>query len=243
MRLVPSLRVVWLFVLQRSSFHLSVRLPGRFCLAFMLIFWSNGQCLPMDRRLAIAIIAVFAIAVFGWRVYSFGHKAVEAPASQSKPVQAPPSTPKPAQASASRPKPVQAPPSNSVAVRPPAPRQRLAPEGTYFFVERASLKTDSSIIGFAPGTKVTMIEQRGSTSIVSHGEHQFETASSSLTNDLDIAARVAKADFEAQRKIGEFIAKTVQEHDKQQAKEIATFDKQQAELERKLRSANSAHTH
>ena len=28
-----------------------------------------------------------------------------------------------------------------------------------------------------------------------------------------------------------------------QAKEIATFDKQQAELERKLRSANSAHTH
>ena len=87
-----------------------------------------------------------------------------------------------------------------------------------------------------------MIEQRGPTSIVSDGEHQFETASSSLTNDLDIAARVAKADFEAQRKIGEFIAKTVQEHDKQQAKEIATFDKQQAGLERKLRSANSAHT-
>jgi hypothetical protein len=130
-----------------------------------------------------------------------------------------------------------------VAARPPTPSQRLAPEGTYFFLKRASLKTESSIIGFAPGTKVTMIEQRGPTSIVSDGEHQFETASSSLTNDLDIAARVAKADFEAQRKIGEFIAKTVQEHDKQQAKEIATFDKQQAELERKLRSANSAHTH
>jgi hypothetical protein len=52
---------------------------------------------------------------------------------------------------------------------------------------------------------------------------------------------VAKADLEAQRKISEFIAKTVQEHDKQQAEEIATFDKQQAELKRKLRSANSAH--
>ena len=215
----------------------------RFCLAFLLIFWSNGQCLPMDRRLAIAIIAVFAIAVFGWRVYSSSQKEVEAPASRSKPVQAPPSTPKAVQASAFRPKPVQAPPSNSVTARPPTPSQRLAPEGTYFFLKRASLKTESSIIGFAPGTKVTMIEQRGPTSIVSDGEHQFETASSSLTNDLDIAARVAKADFEAQRKIGEFIAKTVQEHDKQQAKEIATFDKQQAELERKLRSANSAHTH
>ena len=86
-----------------------------------------------------------------------------------------------------------------------------------------------------------MIEQRGPTSIVSDGEHQFETASSSLTNDLDIAARAAKVDLEAQRKIGEFIVKTVQEHDKQQAEEIAIFDKQQAELERKLRSANSAH--
>ena len=189
----------------------------------------------------IAIIAVFAIAVFGWRVYSSGQEVIEAPASQSKPAQAPPSTPKPVQASAFRPKPVQAPPSNSVALHPPAPRQRLAPEGTYFFLQRASLKTESSIIGFAPGAKVTMIEQRGPTSIVSDGEHQFETASSSLTNDLDIAARAAKVDLEAQRKIGEFIVKTVQEHDKQQAEEIAIFDKQQAELERKLRSANSAH--
>jgi hypothetical protein len=191
----------------------------------------------MDRRLATAIIAVCAIAVFGWRVYSSGQKPVQAPASQSKPVQAPPSAPKTVQASAFRPKPVQAPPSNSVAARLPTTRQRLAPEGTYFFLKRASLKTESSIIGFAPGTKVTMIEQRGSTSIVSDGEHQFETASSELTNDLDIATRVAKADFEAQRKIGDFIVKTVQEHDKQQAEEIATFDKQQAELDRKLRSA------
>ena len=86
-----------------------------------------------------------------------------------------------------------------------------------------------------------MIEQRGSTSIISDGEHQFETASSQLTNDLDIAARVAKADFQAQRKIGEFIAKRVQEHDKQQAEETAAFEKQQAELEQKVRSANSAH--
>ena len=192
----------------------------------------------MDRRLATAIIAVCAIAVVGWRVYSSGQNPVQAPASQSKPVQPPPSTPKTVQASAFRPKPVQqAPPSNSVAARLPTTRQRLAPEGTYFFLKRASLKTESSIIGFAPGTKVTMIEQRGSTSIVSDGEHQFETASSQLTNDLDIATRAAKADFEAQRKIGEFIAKTVQEHDKQQAEEIATFDKQQAELDRKLRSA------
>jgi hypothetical protein len=195
----------------------------------------------MDRRLAIAIIAVFAIALFGWRVYSVGQKPVQAPASRSEPVPAPPSTPKPAQASAVRPKPNQAPPSNAVAVLPRTPRQRLAPQGTYFFLQRVSLTTESSIIGFAPGAKVTMIEQRGPTSIVSDGEHQFETVSSQLTNDLDIAARVAKADFEAQRKIGELIAKTVQEHDKQHAEEIATFDKQQAELERKLRSPNSAH--
>jgi hypothetical protein len=225
----PSLGIVWLFVVPSSSFPVSADLTWTVFVLLSCSFFGLRNSAPMDRRLAIAIIAVFTIALFGWRVYSSGQKAVEAPASQSKLVQAPPSTPKPVQASAFRPKPVQAPTSNSVAARPPTPRQRLAAEGTYFFLKRASLKTESSIIGFAPGTKVTMIEQRGSTSIVSDGEHQFETASSQLTNDLDIAARVAKADFEAQRKIGEFIAKTVQEHDKQQAQEIATFDKQQAE--------------
>src|SRR5438477_12676778 len=132
----------------------------------------------MDRRLATTIIAVFAIAVFGWRVYSSGQKPVQAPASRSKPVQAPPSTAKPVQASAFRPKPVQAPPSNSVAAHPPTPRQRLAPQGRYLFLKRASLKTESSLIGFAPGSKVTMIEQRGFMSIISDGEHEFEPASS-----------------------------------------------------------------
>src|SRR5437763_14526679 len=153
----------------------------------------------MDRRLATAIIVVFAIAVFGWRVYSSGQKTVQAPASRSKPVQAPPSTAKPVQASAFRPKPVQAPPSNSVAAHPPTPRQRLAPDGTYFFLKRASLKTESSIIALAPGTKGRMSKRRGSTSIVTDGVHQSDTATSQLTINFAIAARVTKTDLEAQR--------------------------------------------
>src|SRR5439155_23490251 len=109
----------------------------------------------MDRRLATAIITVFAIAVFGWRVYSSGQKPVQAPASRAEPVQAPPSTPKPVQPPAFRPKPVQASPSNSLGARPPTPSERLAPEGTSFFLKRGALNTDSSITGFAPGTKPT----------------------------------------------------------------------------------------
>src|SRR5205823_9224546 len=43
----PSLGVVRLFVVQSSSFHVSAG-PNlcRFCLAFMLIFWSKEQCSP-----------------------------------------------------------------------------------------------------------------------------------------------------------------------------------------------------
>src|SRR5207237_5298703 len=129
----PSLGVVRLFVVQSSSFHVSAGLTWTVFVLLSCSFFGLRNSAPMDRRLAIAIIAVFAIAVFGWRVYSSGQKPVQAPASRSKPVQAPPSTAKPVQASAFRPKPVQAPPSNSVAAHPPTPRQRLAPEGTYFF--------------------------------------------------------------------------------------------------------------
>src|SRR5437763_3144573 len=50
-------------------------------------------------------------------------------------------------------------PARTVASQP-----RLAPEGTFFLLERASLPIDSGAIGFAPGTKDTMDEQGDSAS-------------------------------------------------------------------------------
>ena len=104
------------------------------------------------------------------------------------------------------------------AVASPAPGRavahepRLAPEGTFFLLQRASLPIDSGVIGFAPGTKVTLVEQAGSVSTVTDGEYQIKVPSSQLTNDLDVAASVAKADQTTQAQIAESRAKWTQQY-------------------------------
>src|SRR5437016_1127420 len=99
-------------------------------------------------------------------------------------------TPKPA---AARPIPAKQPAAERLGARPtparPVAQERhLAPEGTFFLLQRASLPIDSGVIGFAPGTKVTMVEQGDSASTVTDGQYQFTVQSSQLTNDLDLAA-------------------------------------------------------
>lgn len=189
----------------------------------------------MSKTLAGTLIAVLGVGVIAWRFLT-PKEPVEAPAPPKpavvarspvpkKPVQSP--VPKRVvAASVARKRVPQAPPARAVAA-PPIPRQkRLAPEGTLFLLQRASITTDSAIVGFAPGTKVSLVKQDGPTSTVTTGEYNFDLPSSQLTNDLDIAAGVAKSDFDAQRRIAELIAKSVQEHQKQQQDEIAALEKQ-----------------
>jgi hypothetical protein len=57
-----------------------------------------------------------------------------------------------------------------------AKQPRLAPEGTYFLLERVSLKIDSGVIGFAQGTQVTLVEKGDPLSTVSNGQYQFTVA-------------------------------------------------------------------
>lgn len=99
--------------------------------------------------------------------------------------------------------------------RSPATK-RLAPEGTFFLLKRASLSIDSGVIGFAPGTKVTLVEQADSVSTVTDGEYQFKVPSSQLTNDLDLAESVAKADHTTQAQIAASTAKRAQEYSQRQ---------------------------
>ncbi|HEV8619230.1 MAG TPA: hypothetical protein VGQ70_07045, partial [Candidatus Udaeobacter sp.] len=100
--------------------------------------------------------------------------------------------------------------------RPVAREQRLAPKGTFFLLKRASLSIDSGVIGFAPGTKVTLVEQADSVSTVTDGEYQFKVPSSQLTNDLDVAASVASADHTAQAQITELTVKRTQAYSQRQ---------------------------
>jgi len=116
-------------------------------------------------------------------------------------------------------------PARSVATRQP----RLAPEGTYFLLRRVSLNIDSGVVGFAPGTKVTMIQQGDPLSTVSDGQYQFGVVSSQLTNDLNIAEDVAKSDYANQAQIAAGIGQSVRWYEQQQRDAIAAEEKEKAE--------------
>jgi hypothetical protein len=84
------------------------------------------------------------------------------------------------------------------------------------------------VIGFAPGTKVTLVEQAGSVSTVTDGEYQFKVPSSQLTNDLDIAASVAKADQTTQAQIAASTAKWRQEYSQRQRNAFIASEEEKA---------------
>jgi hypothetical protein len=123
----------------------------------------------------------------------------------------------------------QQPAAQPTPARPSTPQRRLAPEGTYFLLGRASLRIDSGVIGFAPGTKVTLLDQGDSTSTVTDGRYQFTVPSSQLTNDLDIAASVAQSDYAEQARITELTGKWAEEYAQQQRDELAASEKERAQ--------------
>jgi hypothetical protein len=125
--------------------------------------------------------------------------------------------------------PAQRPGAKSTPARTVAREPRLAPEGTFFLLQRASLPIDSGVIGFAPGTKVTLVEQADSISTVTDGEYQFKVPSSQITNDLDLAASVATADYTAQAQIAELVAKSAQEYSQQQRDAFIASEKEKAQ--------------
>jgi hypothetical protein len=116
-------------------------------------------------------------------------------------------------------------PARSILAKQP----RLAPEGTCFLLQRVSLKTDSGVVGFAPGTKVILVDQGDSLSTVSDGEYQFTVASSQLTNDLDMAENVAKSDYTAQAQIAEVIGRSLRQYEQQQLDAIAAAEKEKGQ--------------
>jgi hypothetical protein len=180
-------------------------------------------------KIILGIVAVVILGYMAWRWF--------APA----PTQHAPVTPAQTHRTPTQPKPVAArstpakrTPAQRSGTKPTPPRAvarepRLAPEGTFFLLQRASLPIDSGVIGFAPGTKVTLVEQADSVSTVTDGEYQFKVPSSQLTNDLDLAASVATADYTAQAQIAELVAKSAQEYSQQQRDAFIASEKEKAQ--------------
>lgn len=105
-------------------------------------------------------------------------------------------------ASGTPPAPTVAAPPSPVAIAPaPAPK-RLAPDGIFFLLTKKSVETDSGIVGLRPGAQVTR-QPDGKFSI--EGQ-TLELAPGEITNDLDVAARVAGADARAQAAIRQTLA-------------------------------------
>jgi hypothetical protein len=190
-------------------------------------------------KMILAVTSILIAGYFLWRWFVPGsteHNAI-APT---------PTRPSAAKSTAARSTPPKRVAQQGVAKPTPAAPvtagRRLAPEGTYFLVERASLPIESGVIGFAPGTKVTLIDQSDSGSTVTDGQYQFTVQSSYLTNDLDIAASVAKSDYTAQARIAEQIGKSIQEYDQQQRDILVASEKEKAQKKTRPRAARRAPT-
>jgi hypothetical protein len=165
------------------------------------------------------ILGLVSIVIIGYLVWHWFAPTAVAPAPVQRSAHPPP-PPKPlAQQPAAKPTPA----------RPVTPQRRLAPEGTYFLLERASLRIESGVIGFAPGTKVTLVDQGDSASTVTDGQYQFTVPSSQLTNDLDLAASIAKSDYTAQAQLSELTAKWAQEYAQQQREAFIASEKEKAQ--------------
>ena len=87
-----------------------------------------------------------------------------------------------------------------VAIAPPP--KRLAPDGVYFLLVKKSVETDAGIVGLKPGAQV--IRQPDGKFLVEG--HTLDLAPGEITNDLDVAARVAGADARAQAAIRQTLA-------------------------------------
>src|SRR5438270_8875034 len=66
----------------------------------------------------------------------------------------------------------------------PSERHRLAPDGTLYLIKPVSLTTSTGVTGFAPGTQVKLVENRGDTFLVANGAVQFQIRRDIVTNDL-----------------------------------------------------------
>jgi hypothetical protein len=183
----------------------------------------------MGKKPFLIILVALIIGYWGWRWFT------------SAPTQQAPVAPVRTQRAATKPKPVatrSTPPRRTPTQRSgakPTPARavarepRLAPEGTFFLLQRTSLPIDSGVIGFAPGTKVTLIEQVGPVSTVTDGEYQFKVQSSQLTNDLNVAEDVASADYAAQAQIAELTARHAQEYSQQQRDTFIASENEKAQ--------------
>ena len=67
-----------------------------------------------------------------------------------------------------------------------------APEGVFYLTEDATVRLKAGLKGVVAGTPVKLVKDGGDTLQVTDGQDQFEVKKAQVTNDLDIAAKIAR---------------------------------------------------
>jgi hypothetical protein len=133
-------------------------------------------------------------------------------------------------------------PTDAPAIQPTQQR-RLAPEGVFFLTERMILRSNSGVVGFAPGTRVRVVQDKGETFNVTDGSTTFDVPADELTNDLDLAALVARSDAKSQQTVAQWIERQNAAGRQQHGDYIAMLEQQQQEVSAGRAAADAVAPH
>jgi hypothetical protein len=126
----------------------------------------------------------------------------------------------------------------------PTQQHRLAPEGVFFLTERMILRSNSGVAGFAPGTRVRVVQDKGETfGVVTDDSTTFDVPADELTNDLDLAALVARSDAKSQQTVAQWIERQNAAGRQQHDDYIAMLEQQQQEVSAGRAATDAAAPH
>lgn len=114
----------------------------------------------------------------------------------------------------------------------PIPHKHLAPDGTFFLLQRVTKPTEFGVYSLGPGSEVHRVAQQGSTLTVSDGRQQFDVAASQLTNDLDMAAELQATENEEKRSVRSAVEREKRRIRESQKRMYRDHDKHNEERER-----------
>lgn len=115
---------------------------------------------------------------------------------------------------------------------PPPAAKHPEPAVVYFTVQRMSVTTDDGIYSIPPGTQLRLVRVDGPILIVTDGKTEFEAQPTQLTNDLDVATRIAGLDEATRRQVAaDRAARAAQLQQRQSQQSTLTIEEMQQMVE------------
>jgi hypothetical protein len=147
-------------------------------------------------RQLIFILALAALAYFGWNYYKKQKEAMASPPAEEVVTEAP------APPAAERPR-APIPPAETrfvskirVPETPPGQKQ-MAPPGYVYITGRVSVETANGVIALVPGDLVKLLQRKNDGTVrVTNDLADFEVKADQVTQDTEIAQIAEKRDFE-----------------------------------------------